>query len=177
MKLNSRIIAGAAAALSLALAGAVYAHPGDGMWGMGSGTGMGMGMGPGMGRMGFGMGGSSDMTAAAVGRAAELKHLLKITPPQETAWKAFESAIVQEATKLQTMRIQMQAQMQNQAPGSAEWLTQRDAIIKQHDASRASHAAALKDLYAVLTPEQRAVADRSALDQAGPHSRRTFAPR
>jgi Spy/CpxP family protein refolding chaperone len=188
MKLTYKIIAGAAAALSLALAGAVYAHPGGGMWGPGTGMGPGMGgmgpgmgMGPGVGRMGYGMGGGgmgdADMAAAAVGRAAELKYLLKVTPAQETAWKAFETAMVQQATTMQAMRTRMHAQMQNQAPGSAEWTAQRDALIKQHDASRSAHTAALKDLYAILTPEQRAIADRSVMGMGGPRAGGNFAPR
>jgi Spy/CpxP family protein refolding chaperone len=163
MKLTYKIIAGAAAALSLALAGAVYAHPGGGMWGPGTG------MGPGMG--------DADMAAAAVGRGAELKYLLKVTPAQETAWKAFETAMVQQATTMQAMRTRMHAQMQNQAPGSAEWTAQRDALIKQHDASRSAHTAALKDLYAILTPEQRAIADRSVMGMGGPRAGGNFAPR
>lgn len=186
MKLTYKIIAGAAAALSLALAGAVYAHPGGGMWGMGGGMGpgMGMGIGPGMGmgpgiggHMGYGMGGwmgGADLAAAAAGRAAELKVLLKITPAQETAWKAFETANRQQASTMQAMRTQMQEQMRNHAPGSAEWIAQRDAMIKQHDASWAAHSAALKDLYAVLTPEQRAIADRSAMGMGGPRAGRNF---
>lgn len=193
MKLNYKLIAGAAAALSLALAGAVYAQPGGGMWGMGSGMGMGMGggmgpgmgmgggMGPGMGHMGYGMGawmGSADMASVATARAAELKARLGITPAQETAWKAFETALVQQANTMQAMRTQMHAQTPNQAsPGSADWIAQRDALIKQHDASWAAHSAALKDLYAVLTPDQRALLDRGAMGMGGPRAGRPFGPR
>lgn len=187
MKLTTKIIAGGAAALSLALAGAVYAHPeggnwGWGMgpgpgWGMGPGMGHGWGMGPGAGHMGYGMrgwAGGSDMAAVAAGRAAELKVLLKITPAQETAWKAYETALTQQATTMQALRARMYEQMHNSTPGSAEWATQRDAMIKQHDTSWAAQAAAVKDLYAVLTPEQRAIADRSPMGIGGPRGGRGF---
>jgi hypothetical protein len=195
MKLTTKIIAGAAAALSLALAGAVYAHPeggnwgwgmghgpGWGMgagpgWGMGPGMGHGWGMGPGAGHMGYGMRGwmgGADMEAVAAGRAAELKVLLKITPAQETAWKAYETALTQQATTMQGLRTKMYEQMHNSAAGGAEWIAQRDAMIKQHDASWAAQAAAVKDLYAVLTPEQRAIADRTAMGFGGPRAGRNF---
>ena len=145
--------------------------------GMGHGWGMGAGMGPGAGHMGYGMRGwmgGADMEAVAAGRAAELKVLLKIAPAQETAWKAYETALRQQATTMQALRTQMHAQMQNQAPGNTEWTAQRDAMIKQHDASWAANTAALKDLYAVLTPEQRVLADRGPMGIGGPRAGRNF---
>ena len=161
MKTTSKIIAGVAATLSLAVAGAVFAHPG---FGMGPGMGFG-GMGPGMGGWGPGMGpgaAGQDMAAFASARTAELKAQLKITPAQEAAWKAYETAVTKQANEMQAQRAQMQTQMQNAQPGAAnpDFAVQRHAMMAQHDASRAARSAALKDLYTVLTPEQRAVADR-----------------
>ena len=177
MKLTYKIIAGVAAALSLGVAATVYAHPGGGFgnggmgWGMGPG--MGMGMGPGMG-MGMGMGpgmmagrGASDMSALASVHAAQLKAVLKITPAQEAAWKAYEAAILQQAGAMQTARGKMLELMQSAQPGSPEFIAQRDAMIKQHDAAFAARTSALKDLYAVLTPEQRAIADRGVGPMGG----------
>ena len=159
MKRTYKIITGAAAVLSLALAATVYAHPGGG-WGpgYGMGPGHGMGMGPGMGR---GMG-AADMTAAATARTAQLKAELKIIPAQETAWKAYEAAVTRQAAAMQAMRTQMQALMQNAQPGTTapDWAAQREAMFKQRQAGLQAHTAAVKDLYAVLTPEQRAIADR-----------------
>jgi len=175
MKRTYKIITGAAAVLSIALAATVYAHPG-GSWGpgqgmgpgMGPGYGMGPGMGPGYGMgpgMGPGMGrgmGPADMSAAASARTAQLKAELKITPAQEAAWKAYEAAVTQQATAMQAMRTQMQALMQNAQPGTTapDWAAQREAMFKQRQAGMQAHTAAVKDLYAVLTPEQRAIADR-----------------
>ena len=167
MKRTYKTIAGVAAVLSLALAATVYAHPG-GNWGPGYGMGQGMGpgMGPGHGMgMGPGMGrgmGPADMSATAAARTAQLKAELKITPTQEAAWKAYETAVTQQAAAMQSMRTQMQAQMQNAQPGTTapEWAAQREAMFKQRQAGLQAHTAALKDLYAVLTPEQRAIADR-----------------
>jgi len=157
MKRTHKAIAGVAAVLSLALAATVYAHPGAGM-GPGSGMGPGHGMGPGMGRAM----GPADMTAAASARMAQLKAELKITSAQEAPWKAYETAVTQQAAALQAMRTQMQALMQNAQPGTSapDWAAQREAMFKQRDAGLQAHTAAARELYAVLTPGQRAVADR-----------------
>ena len=180
MKLTYKIIGGAAIALSLAVAATVSAQPGGGYgmgpgWGMGAGMGAGMGpgwgmgagMGPGWGMgsgMGPGMGPGRGMRGFAGGDVSaytsQLKAELKITAAQETAWKAYESALQQQAGTMQAMRTQMQVLMQNAQPGSAEFIAQRDAMLKQHDAAFQARTAALKDLYAALTPEQRAIADR-----------------
>jgi Spy/CpxP family protein refolding chaperone len=176
MKRSYKIITGAAAVLSLALAATVYAHPG-GSWGpgqgmgygmgpgygMGSGMGPGHGMGPGMGPgMGRGMGPAADMTAAATARTSQLKAELKITPAQEAAWKAYEAAVTQQASAMQAMRTQMQALMQNAPATTApDWAAQREAMFKQRQAGMQAHTAAVKELYAVLTPEQRAIVDRN----------------
>lgn len=168
MKTTSKIVAGVAATLSLAVAGAVFAHPGFGMGpGMGFG-GMGPGMGPGMGfgGMGRGMGmgpAGYDMAAVASARTAALKSQLKITPAQEAAWKAYEGVVTQQAGAMQAQRDQFHAQAQNAQPGAAnpDFAAHRQAMFALRESSLAAHSAALKDLYAVLTPEQKAIADRS----------------
>lgn len=186
MKTTSKYFLGVAATLSLAIAGVVYAHPGSGMgpgmgpgmgWIDGSGTGgqgmggMGHGMrhgmgGPGMGGMGSGMGpgmAAADMAAAATARTAELKSQLKIEPAQEAAWKAYESVVTQHAGAMQAARSAMQAQVQGAQPGAAapDFAKQRESMMALRDTHHAAHSAALKDLYAVLTAEQRAIADRN----------------
>jgi len=188
MKTTTKIIAAAAATLSLALAGAVFAHPGGGMgWGPGMGHGPGMGMGPGMGYgpgmggmgpgMGYGPGmgmgpgmrgmgpgaGGSDMAAATAGRLAALKVQLKITAAQDSAWKAYESVVTQQSTAMQAKRDDFHAKLQNTQPGAtpADMAAHRDAMFALRESGFAANSAALKDLYAVLTPEQRAIADRT----------------
>lgn len=177
MKLTYKIIAGVAASLSLAAAGVVYANPG---YGMGMGQAMNMGTGHGMAGamggmgMGYGMAGGmmagADGAAMAASRLADLKAELKITPAQEAAWLTFENLARQQAAAMQAMRSQMLAQMQNQQPGATgiDHAAQRDAMMALHDANQAAHSAALKDLYAVLTPEQKAIADQR-LNAMGGH--------
>ncbi len=160
MKLTYKIIMGAAA-LSLAAAGVVYAQQGNTMgntMGMGQAMGMNMGQGMAAGPMAGGMMAGADGGAMAATRLADLKTELQITPAQEAAWLSFENQAKQQAAAMQTMRSQMQAQMHNPQPGAAgiDFAAQRDAMIKLHDGNQA----AVKDLYAALTPQQKAIADQ-----------------
>ena len=102
-----------------------------------------------------------DMTARAAAHTAQIKADLKITSAQDAAWKVYEAAVTQQAAAMQAARTQMQALMQKAQPLTApEWAAQREAMSKQRQAGLQARTAALKDLYAVLTPEQRAIADR-----------------
>jgi Spy/CpxP family protein refolding chaperone len=151
--------------------------PGNGMgpgWGgMGPGNGMGPGwggMGPGGGHMGgwggrmgggsFGMMGLGgfDMNAAAAGRLAALKTQLKITAAQDSAWKAYETAVTQQASAMQAMRDQFHAQWQNAKPGEAgpDIAAQHQAMAALRQSGWEAQAKASKELYAALTPEQQA---------------------
>lgn len=184
MKTRTKIIA-IAATLTLALAGVASAHPGFGMgpgmgwgpgaghmgWGPGGGAMGGMGMGPGMGGgmrggmgpgMGWGpgMGQGFDMNASAAGHLAALKTQLKITPAQETAWKAYEGVVTQQASAMQAMRDQLHAQWQDAKPGAAapDMAAQHQAMQALRQSSWQAQDKAFKDLYAALTPEQQALA-------------------
>ena len=90
--------------------------------------------GPGYGQGGYCGGGpgfaGGNPVAASEGRLASLKAELKITASQEAAWDAFVATSRERAKEKQARREAMFAS-----------------------------AAALKDLYAVLTPEQKATAD------------------
>lgn len=170
MKLTYKIIAGVAASLALAAAGVVYANPG-----MGSGMGQGMNMGMGHGMAG-GMMAGADVGAMAATRLADLKTELKITPTQEAAWLTFENQAKQQSAAMQAMRSQMQSQMQNQQPGatSTDFAAQRNAMMALRDANRTARDAAVKDLYAVLTPEQKAIADQRLNAMGGHRTARNY---
>jgi protein CpxP len=175
MKSTTKIAAVALAALSFAAANVVLAHPGMGQ-GMGMGMGMQQGMhqgaGPGMQHgMGPGMqaGGHRGMkggmqgpeTAAATAtRLAGVKDALKITPAQEAAWGAYTAVLQAQATARDTLRADMQAKMHDPKTTQAERTAQRDNMGKLRDQHLAERTAALTALQAVLTPEQRAVADQ-----------------
>ena len=118
---------------------------------MGRGMGRGMGMGQGMGMMGHRMG------AMAEGRLAYLKSALKITEAQNEAWNGYAEAVMARVKLMQEMRKSMMEAMDD---GSA--IERMDARINgmtaMLDALKALKPATEK-LYAVLTPEQKDVAD------------------
>jgi hypothetical protein len=176
MKRATRIAIGVAAALTLGLAAAVVnAHPyGDGPgWGMGQGYGPGYGpgagMGSGMGHVGHGPMGYGPMgqgmgpqawgnpAAAAEWRLSALKAELKITAAQESAWKVFADQTKQQAEAMQALMSTIQGGAQATAP---ERLDVRNQIMKKRQEQMEKGAAAFKDLYAVLSPEQKALADQ-----------------
>lgn len=132
MKRATKIAIGVAAALSLGLAAVtVGAHPtgngpGGGMAGMGMMGGGGMGM----------MGGGPAMMGGAQGygieeRLARQKSALKITPDQESAWQTYAGAAKKQADR-------------------------HDKLVTERHEQLEAVRGAYKDLYTVLTPEQRA---------------------
>ena len=182
MKRVTKIALGVGTALTFGLAAAVVnAHPqgyGPGWGMMGQGYGPGAGMGPGQGYgpgygpgagMGRGMGhwggpgrgmgpqGFGDPSAMADARNAYLKSELKITPAQESAWKAFADQAKQQAEAMQALMTSAQGSAQATAP---ERLELRNQIMKKRQEQMEKGSAAFKELYAVLSPEQKALADQ-----------------
>lgn len=182
MKTTTKIIAATLAIASLAAVPVVFAHPGMGMgqgmgpglqqgYGMGPGTGMGPGMmgpglamGPGkaMGRMP-----GAEPAALAATRLAEFKSALKITAAQEPAWQKFEAATRQQAEARQAMHSAMQAQLQ-EGKAAPDMTAQRETMLKLHTERQAART----ELYAVLTPEQKALADRLPAGRQARHGHR-----
>jgi protein CpxP len=162
MKRTSKFIAGAAAVGALTLAGLGLAQAG----GMGYGPGYGMGWGGGPG-WGMGPGGgwatSSEVGTIVGNRLAALKSELKITPDQEKAWNAFADQAKQQAEAVQALRQQMHEQMAagKVVPGSPEFFGLRKSMLELQQTGAEARATKVKDLYAVLTPDQKAVADQS----------------
>ena len=150
MKRAHKVAAGIAASVFFAAA-AVYPHPGAGM---GPGAG-GAGMGPCAGAPGdmMGMGNS---TAMMERHLANLKAQLKITPAQEPAWQAFATKAKEQADTMRAMR----AKMLDATGPAPERMRQRTELMKQRVGNMETMTAALSDLYAALTPEQKAIADQ-----------------
>ena len=148
MKRMNVVVAGLVAGISLAVAAFVHAQP---FGGMGHGFGPGMSLGPGQGSMA-----GVDPTGIIDSRLADLKTLLKITTTQEAAWEAFVNAAKQQAAGMQAMRAQMLA-----GTGTApERMGQRASAMQQRAQAMATTTGAFDALYAVLTPEQKTVADQ-----------------
>lgn len=137
---------------------------GPGWGGHMGGYGPGYGMGPGM-MYGYGPGygmGPQAMFNAYSGNADEglaaLKSELGITAKQDSAWQAFVSNAKKQSENRQAWFAKMQdARNAGSAP---ELLAQQAEFMKQRETEMAANATALKNLYATLTPEQKAIADQ-----------------
>ena len=141
--------------------GAGRGNMGPGMMGHGPGAdrgGMGHSSGASRGQMGPGM--WRNPAAAIEGHLAALKVELKITPDQDSAWQAFTAKARQQGETTLARRAQMSAQMSGTALSAPERLAQRTELAKQGVAGMESMSAAVKDLYAALTPEQKTIADQ-----------------
>jgi len=154
MKRTHKFVAVTLATLSIVATSAVLAFPGPGM-------GMGPGFGP-MGGMpgGFGPGGrmaGGDPASMIDARMNQLKADLKITPAQEPAWQAFTGKVKEQAQAMLAMRNKMQ----ETADAAPDRMAQRTEFMKQRIGNMEAMTTSLKDLYAVLTPEQKATADQS----------------
>lgn len=131
---------------------------GPGMMGYGGQRG---GYGPGaMGGRGprgaFGPGAGAGPVANQEARLAFLKQELKITADQDTAWNAYATQVKAQAATMENLR----AQPPVTAESAAERIEQRANFAKLRAEQVTALSGAVKDLYAVLTPEQRAIADR-----------------
>ena len=175
MKTTTKIIAATLTVASLAAVSVVSAHPGGG-YGMGFGQGMspgagmmgqGYGMGPGAGMgPGIAMGGMHgfDSPAVTTARLGDLKATLKITPAQERAWATYEAQVQQQVQTRQAFHAAMLAQTQD-PKATIDRNVQHEAMTKLFAAQTAARDA----LYAVLTPEQRAVLERPPGSGYGRH--------
>ena len=143
---------------------------------IGAGTsafGQGMGMGPGMGGqqgmmggpggmmgMGPGMGGGS--VAATTERLAETKSALGITAEQESAWQAYEQALINQSALMSSHRETMMA---GGMPPAGD---QRAAMHQQGTQMAQQTEQARQGLYNALTPAQKAKADNLIGSHYGP---------
>ncbi|MCE9639657.1 MAG: Spy/CpxP family protein refolding chaperone, partial [Betaproteobacteria bacterium] len=160
MNSNRKVIAGLITAAALAASGSfVYAQaekgPGPGA------ERSGMHHGPHGGGEGRGHHGQwSNPKAAVEGHLAALKIELKITPAQENAWQTFATKSRQQADVRIAQHEKISARKPDANVAAPDRLAQRTERMKQHVASMEARTAAVKDLYAVLTPEQKAIADK-----------------
>ena len=131
-----------------------YGHMGQSHMGQGP-----LGQGPGYGPMGRGMGpqGAPNPSAMADARNAYFKSELNITPAQESAWKAYAEQRKQQVVAMQALRASAQGSAQATAP---ERLELRSQMMKKRQEQMEKMTAAFKDLYASLSPEQKALADQ-----------------
>ena len=121
---------------------------------------------PGMRRSSM-QGAMMDPGARVEQRLDRFKSELKLTPQQEPLWQAFADKSKAEAGKgMQGMRERMKDDKPLAAP---ERMAQMQEAMKQRVAAMESVNESFKRLYAALTPEQKAAADKHA-GNAGRHA-------
>jgi len=120
----------------------------------------------------YGRGHSADPVAAADKRLTRLKADLKITSAQESAWNAYAGQIRQRAGEMQALHNQMRERASgNTRPSAPERVERQAQFAKQQGEYLERLAGLTKDLYAVLTPEQKTLADQR-LGRGGRHHHR-----
>ena len=92
---------------------------------------------------------------------AQVKEDLSIGSKQEAAWAAFAKTIKQQKTEMMSaMQERRQHASSAQSTQSApEQIGERTQFMKQRVASMETVAAAMKQLYVVLTPQQKEILD------------------
>jgi hypothetical protein len=156
MKRNHKIIAGLI--IAAGISGAAVAQGRAGCDGMGP-----QGMGPqGMGPMGGQQMGRQasmkfDPAARAERRLDMFKGQLKLTPQQEPLWQAFAEKAKGEAGK---GRQAFQAQAADEKLTAPERMAKRQAMMQEHLNAMTAVNESFGRLYAVLTPEQKTLADQ-----------------
>lgn len=148
MKTAGKIAIGAIAGLGVILGGAALAHS--------------HGMGHGHGKMGAG-GKLCDPAARVDEHLASLKEKLQLKSQQTDAWQTFETAVRAQAQGM----AQGHPSKDRAAQTGTDAMEARVAFMEQRLAGMKTVLKARNDLYAVLTPEQKTVADK--LMQHGAH--------
>lgn len=123
------------------------------------------GMGMGMMRAGKGPGaqgkGQINFAANAAARLDKLKTDLKITPEQDKAWQAFADQSKQQVEQMQALRDSFKPPAADApALSTPERMDKGIEFMKQRLTHMEAMNAALKNLYAVLTPEQKSVVEK-----------------
>lgn len=155
MNMNRKIITGFLAA-SAVLFGVAHAQ----------GPGCGPDGGPGMKRSSMQRGGMMDPGARVEQRLTRLKGDIKPTAEQEPLWQAFAEKSKAEMGKgMQAMRERRQ---DDKPPSAPERLARMQSMMKDRVTAMESVNESFNRLYAALTPEQKAAADKH-FSAAGRH--------
>jgi periplasmic protein CpxP/Spy len=84
---------------------------------------------------------------------ARLHDKLKLAPEQEAAWKVFAEKTKPQAPRIKAVRSELAA-----LPAPAR-MDRMIALMKERESRMVDRAAAVKEFYAVLTPEQQKLFD------------------
>ena len=118
----------------------------------------GMGMGPGEG---CAMAGKKMANPAQIdSKLAEMKKILKIGSAQEEAWATFAKIMKQQKTEMMSAmqeKMQQRTSKEQLAQAAPDRISERIQFMRQRVTSMETTAAAMKQLYAILTPQQREI--------------------
>jgi hypothetical protein len=117
-----------------------------------------MGMKSGMMQDGMKQGGMMDPAARAEQRLTQLKDVIKPNAQQEPLWQAFAEKSKAEAEK--GYKAMRERASQDKTMTAPERMAQMQNSMKDRAASMESVNESFKRLYAALSPEQKAVADK-----------------
>lgn len=90
---------------------------------------------------------------------AKMKKDLNISAEQETAWAEFATAIKQQKTEMMSAMQKQHANSAESTQSAPERIGEHAQSMKQRVAGMEIVAAAMKQLYAVLTPQQKEILD------------------
>ena len=88
---------------------------------------------------------------------ARLHDKLKLAPEQEAAWKVFADKTKPQAPRIKAVRAELEA-----LPAPAR-MDRMIALMKERESRMMDRAAAVKEFYAVLTPEQQKLFDKATV--------------
>jgi hypothetical protein len=97
--------------------------------------------------------------ARRIGNRAYLKSRLDLKPEQVTAWNTFEKAADEASAKEKARCASLPTEMKT-PPNFADRFSRREEMMKTRVESLAAVKPSLMALYAMLTPEQKAILDR-----------------
>ncbi len=100
-----------------------------------------------------------DLLARRIGNRAYIKARLELKPEQMTAWNAFEKASDEANAKSNARCAALPAELKER-PNYVDRLSMEEDAMKARVASIEAVKPTLTALYAVLTPEQKAILDR-----------------
>ncbi len=100
-----------------------------------------------------------DQVARRIGDRAYFKARLELKPDQMTAWNAFEKAADEASAKAGARCATLPAEMKER-PNVVDRLSMEESAMKARVATIEAVKPTLTALYAVLSPEQKAILDR-----------------
>ncbi|EKD96911.1 MAG: hypothetical protein ACD_23C01190G0006 [uncultured bacterium] len=88
-----------------------------------------------------------------------MKKILNISAEQEAAWTTFAKIMKQQKTEMMSVMQERHANSAKSTQSAPDRIDERTQLMKQRVAGMETVAAAMKQLYAVLTPQQKEILD------------------